>query len=361
MPVRSSRPRVPLALAALTALAGLSTALAGCGSADESSPPSTTTGIATTEPISTSTTVAGSADGGGSKNDVPGLWIVAPNTGQAGGWNLTDEEGTVWATTAPGQVIHAPISDGLGGVAYIQCADSDQACQLQDAATAGATPRSLGAADSLLAAGSVQGRPTLLIGATDPSIEPSFQDDRSSKVARLVDVQSGQITPINGWYGWESGPFAAAIGDGRFAACFGEGETCAPVVGTTPDQLTPVPGADANTTVVSMALSPDGTRLTWATMVPMGGGVSLHLARLDQPTEPIGTVTLDSSNTTVDDVVTDGAWVAARSGRTVTLSQLADTGPLSVTGSTGTRSVPDGTTDIAIREAGGAAGPALDL
>ena len=345
-PARSGPPRV-LALA----VAAVALLLAGCGSDDDASPPSTTTGIATTEPTSPTTTGASDEP----SDDLPGLWVVGPT-------GLADETGQVWATAAGGEVLRAPTSVATGGVAYLRCAGETPTCKLEVVATAGAAPQQLGDADDLLAAGTVDDRATLLVGATDPTIVPSFEENRSSKVARLVDVESGRTTPVAGWFGWESGPFVAAFVPGHFAACFGEGETCELSTGTDPASMSPVAGAGDPSTVLSLALDDGGERMTWVTAVPMTGAVSVHLADVSAGGEASSIEVRKRSTPPADDVVTDGGWVAVRSGAEVTLWQLSTDGPLELTGNQGTRKVPAETTEITLREpGGGGSGPSIAL
>ena len=72
-------------------------------------------------------------------------------------------------------------------------------------------------------------------------------------------------------------------------------------------------------------------------------------------------VQFDPNAPAADDAVTDGVWVAVRVGRQVALSQLATTGPAMLTGVTGTRTVPDGVTEMALREPAGGGGGSSPL
>lgn len=159
----------------------------------------------------------------------------------------------------------------------------------------------LGEADNLMAIGTYQDHRVLLTGWTDTTIVPSFEEDRSGLVARLIDMDTQQVTPLDGWYGW-SGPFAADVENGRFAVCFGEGESCTLSATDDPSDLPPVPDVDA-TTVLSLALDATGARLTWVESVPMSGEVKV--GTLDLPGGAATTVDIQPANApAADDAVT---------------------------------------------------------
>ncbi|MEI2652953.1 MAG: hypothetical protein V9G12_12560 [Microthrixaceae bacterium] len=83
----------------------------------------------------------------------------------------------------------------------------------------------------------------------------------------------------------------------------------------------------------------------------------VKVGTLDLPGGAATTVDIQPANApAADDTVTDGVWVAVRVGRQVALSQLATTGPAMLTGVTGTRTVPDGVTEMALREPAGGGG-----
>lgn len=347
-----SKPHLPMVvIAALSALVAVSV-LASCSSDDAASPSETTTGIApqttTTTTIDPGTTSVPSAG----TDELPGLWLAT-----SGG--ITDETGDVWAKPRAGETLRSPLSDGVGGVVYLRCTGDTLPCVIEDQQLKGVSPLALGEADNLMAVGTYQNHRVLLTGWTDTTIVPSFEEDRSGLVARLVDMDTKEVTPLNGWYGWESSPFAAAVENGRFAVCFGEGESCTLSTTENPDDLPPVDGVDP-ATVLSLALDPTGVRLTWVETVPMSGEVIV--GALDLPGGTATTVDVQAANAPAsDDAVTDGSWVAVRTGTQVALSQLATTGPVALTGMSGTRTVPDGVSEMALREPAGGGGGASPL
>ena len=343
--MRSNSRPATVVLAALAAVAAVSL-LASCSSDDAISPSETTTGIAP-ETTTTTTIDPGSTSVPEAGAELPGLWLAT-----SGG--IVDETGEVWAKPRPGETLRSPLSDGVGGVVYLRCTGDTLPCVVEDQQLKGVSPLALGEADNLMAIGTYQDHRVLLTGWTDTTIVPSFEEDRSGLVARLIDMDTQQVTPLDGWYGWESGPFAADVENGRFAVCFGEGESCTLSATDDPSDLPPVPDVDA-ATVLSLALDATGARLTWVESVPMSGEVKV--GTLDLPGGAATTVDIQPANAPAsDDAVTDGVWVAVRVGRQVALSQLATTGPAALTGVTGTRTVPDGVTEMALREPAGGGG-----
>lgn len=332
----------------------LTVVAAGCSSDDAGSPPSTTTGIA--DPITTTTAPApdpgdSAPDGGAAA--MPGLWLAGPD-------GIADETGEVWARPRGGESLRSPLADGVGGVVYLRCTGDVRPCVVEDVPVRGMSPVALGEADTLYAVGTFQERPVLLTGWTDPSVVPSFEEDRSQLVARLIDLQTHEITPLPGWYGWESGPFAGDVERGTFVVCFGEGEVCQLSKGSDPAGLTPVDGLDL-ATVMSLAIDVEATRVTWVQSTPMSGQVEIHVLSLADGTTT-STELQPESAPAVDDIVTDGAWVATRTGTAVVLTELAATGPAGTTGVTGTVTVTEGVTEMSLRPTGGGGGgPGLAL
>ena len=339
------------ALAALSAAVLLAGSV-GCSSDDAASPSSTTTGIAdpiTTTTTSPSTPSTSSADGSA---DLPGLWLASPT-------GISDESGELWARPRAGETLRSPLDDGIGGVIYLRCTGTQATCSIEDVPTKGASPTVHGTADSLLAVGTYREQRVVLTTMTDPSIVPSFEDNRSQLVAQLIELDADTVTTIAGWFGWESGPFAADVEQNTFVNCSGEGEMCELATGSDPTQLAPVAGVEPST-VMALALDPAATRATWVEAAPMSGQVSVHALELPNGTTTEFELRPDGSPL-ADDAVTDGNWVAVRSGTTVTLTQLATTGPAATAAGAGTRTVPAGVTEIALRASGGGGGPGLAL
>jgi len=329
---------------AITALVAtiLVATVAGCSSSDDTGSSSdTTTGTVgrsttttTTEPVSPSTSA-------GTTSTTPGLWLATP----AG---ITDEKGTVWAKPKDGETLRAPLDDAMGGVVYLRCVGETPTCAIEDATVRDQVPLSLGPADGLLAVGTAHERRVLITSWTDPSIVPSFEENRSSLVARLVDMENGQVTPLAGWFGWESGPFAADVENDQFAGCFGEGETCGFGLATGPDQVAPVDGIEP-ATVTSLALDPEGKQLTWVEAAPMSGAVDVKSMTLPAG-NPTSVQIQGDEAPAADDAVTDGSWVAIRVGTSVSFHHLTgDPGDTTLT-------VAGGVTEMAIRELGGGGG-----
>jgi hypothetical protein len=115
-------------------------------------------------------------------------------------------------------------------------------------------------------------------------------------------------------------------------------------LGTDPSALTAVPGDP--TTVMSVSLDETGKHLTWVETEPMGGRVVLR--SMDLPFGAPQDVELrPDDGAPVDDAVTDGAWVAIRSGTKVELHQIGGDEKQ------GELNVADGVTQMALRPPGG--------
>ncbi|MEI2652952.1 MAG: hypothetical protein V9G12_12555 [Microthrixaceae bacterium] len=195
--MRSNSRPATVVLAALAAVAAVSL-LASCSSDDAISPSETTTGIAP-ETTTTTTIDPGSTSVPEARAELPGLWLAT-----SGG--IVDETGEVWAKPRPGETLRSPLSDGVGGVVYLRCTGDTLPRVVEDQQLKGVSPLALGEADNLMAIGTYQDHRVLLTGWTDTTIVPSFEEDRSGLVARLIDMDTQQVTPLDGWYGWESGP-----------------------------------------------------------------------------------------------------------------------------------------------------------
>ncbi len=338
----SLRPR----FVALVVVAGL-VPLACSSNENTIRPSDTTTGTIDRSTSTTSTVPRSESTEPGTTGDdgIPGLWLAT-------GSGIVDSDGQVWAEPKAGETLRNPIDDGVGGVAYLRCIADRVTCTIEDARTRGKVPAVLGEADTLLAAGSYQQRRVLLTSWTDPSLVPSFEANVSGLVARLVEMDSGQVTPMLGWFGWETGPFSGDVESDRFATCLGEGEVCqaGTAIGMTP--FVPIVGREP-ATVTSLALDPGATRLTWIETEPMAGVVTAVVA--DLATANVAATVLSSPTAEpADDAVTDGTCVAIRTGAEVEMVQL---GP---DGVRGTVEVPDDVAEMAIRTAGGG-GAANDI
>lgn len=316
--------------------------IAGCGTDEAAEPPSTTTGV-----VDRSTTTARPpSTSGDDADDLPGLWLAGP----AG---ITDEQGTSWAEPKTGESLRSPLDDGLGGVLYLRCLGDAPTCDVEHATSKDTVAAVIGEADSLLAVGTIDDRRVIISTWTDPTIVPSMEEDRSGLVARLIDLDDGTVTALAGWFGWESGPFAADVEEGRYVVCFGEGESCSMTTSTGIDAPAPLAGTDV-ATVMSVAVEADGTKVTWVEAEPMSGVVNAHTAEL--PSGVPTTIQLRSEDApTADDMVTDGEWVAIRTGTDVVFRDLAADPTVDV----GTLTVVDGVSEMALRTAGGSAGSSV--
>lgn len=322
-----------LVLLTVTLMAAL--AATACGSGDDPlASPDTTTG---TVPRNSTTTTTAVPEG---TEDVPGLWLVT-STG------LVDETGERWAAVKVDESLRNPVDDTAGGVYYLRCVGEAANCAVEHVDRPDGTPVVIGEAQRLLGLGVLGGRAVLITSWLDEAVTPSPETDTSGLVARFVDVQSRETTtPAAPWYGWESGPFAADVENDLVAACFGEGESCELRTATGLDgEMTTVAGGDFST-VMSVALDADATRLTWLVSEPMAGTVTARVLELPSGT-PVDTQLRAAEEDPPDEVVTDGTWAAVRVGAVVTLTDL-------VQATTGEREVPPDVTEMALRSAGGA-------
>ncbi len=314
-----------------------------CGSADEEAQPSDTTTGTIDRSTSTTTAPPGSDGSDPEADGLPGLWLATP----AG---ITDETGDRYAVPGPDETLRSPIDDTRGGVFYLRCVKDQTTCRLEHATERNGTPTPLGEASDLLAFGVFHQRAVLVTSWTDPTRVPTPETDTGSLVGRLVDAETGQVAATAPWYGWESGPFAIDVEADVIAACFGEGESCQLNLLAAPDAVpAPVPDTDLST-VTSLALDPTGKVLTWVESMPMSGNVvTAHVRDLAAGTVADTPLRTDA-DAAVDDSVTDGAWVALRSGEKVELRELAGEKQ------SGTRTVPASVTGMAIRPVGGGGG-----
>lgn len=339
-------PRRPLLLAALAASAAATMVITSACSSDgtvESS--ETTTGIVdrSSTTLDTTTTTA-PRSGGAGEEALVGLWLATPE-------GITDETGEVWAEPAVGETLRAPLDDGLGGVLYLRCPSNDASCVIEDARQPDQVPVELGEADSLIAVGESNGARVLLTSWRDQAVVPSFEQNTSGLVMRVIDLDSAEVLQVvPSWFGWESGPFAADVANGRWVACFGEGETCEIGSMPTPEApLEPFAGVEYST-VMSLALDAEGSHVAWVETLPMSGAVNVWSMDLVGGV-PSSTELRAESDTPSDDAVTDGVWVAVRVGTEVEVRELES-------GQEGTIDVASGVTEMAIRSSGSSGGAA---
>lgn len=310
-------------LAAATAAVAVMTLATACSS-DDASPPDVTTGTVDRSTTTTTTTEPDAADrgtGGDEDDPLVGLWLAVPV-------GITDEEGTVYAKSRAGETLRSPLDDGLGGVYFLRCTDGEPNCAIEHSTSPDEVPAVLGEASNLLALGTSDAAPVLLTSWMDPTLTPSFETDVSGLVAQVIDLETGRVvSSLPQWFGWESGPFAADVENDVGVVCFGEGESCAlNVLAGIAGAPAPIAGVDLST-VMSLALDPTGQRLTWVESLPMDGAVTLHTAMLtpsDLTARDITAIPLsEEGRPSPDDAVTDGAWVALRSGIDVTVHEVA--------------------------------------
>lgn len=332
------------------------TLASACGTDDDASPSDVTTGTIDRSTSTTTTTQPEGTDpstgGPGADDPLVGLWLALPV-------GITDEEGTVYAKSKAGETLRSPLDDGLGGVYYLRCVDDRPNCTIEHSISPDQVPAELGEASTLLAVGTSDSVPVLLTSWMDPSLTPSFEANVSGLVARVIDLETAKVVSTQPWFGWESGPFAADVENDIAAVCFGEGESCSlsllAGVGGTP---VTVEGVDL-ATVMSLALDATGQHLTWVESTPMDGAVTLHTAVVS-PTGPsatdVTTVPLsEEGQPSPDDAVTDGSWVALRTGVKVAVREVGGQER------DGEIKVPPGVIEMALRTpgAGGSAQSSL--
>lgn len=303
--------------------------------------PSTTVGSgdATTTTTSTPGTTTPSV------GDVPGLWLITP----AG---VTTEDGLRFAEPAEGtdEMFRAPVDDGTGGVVFLRCSDGEvDDCAIEHVPSRGADPVALGLAVDLLGVGTWADRPVVVaVVAGLPGGGAAGVDGALTESAAIIDLETAAVV---GTYDWSAtGPraFAGDVEAGVITFCVGDGEHCTLAITSNPAVgLTAVAGEGAEGTITSATLSTDGNAVVWVELEPMSGSVTAHQRNLtngQQVDEPLRT----QDQAAPDDVVTDGLWSAVRVGETVYLKELF--GQPGV----GTRTVPTGTREIAIRVDGSA-------
>jgi len=335
----------PRGVVAATLVATLAL-VAGCSDDSNASPSESTTGTlprsTSTLPTTTTTTMLApdGSDGPGS-DSLAGLWLATAE-------GITDEDGTVYAKPDADETLREPVDDGFGGVFYSRCAGDAVTCSVEHVLRRGTEPQVIGDADRLFAVGTYQGRQVLITSWTDPSLVPSFEGNVSGLVARLLDTTNGDVLGPYAWFGWESGPFAADVENDTFVACFGEGEACGFSKFADPALPSGEVAGTEFSTVMSLALDMEATKLTWLEMAPMTGSLHVHIADLGSGAPPATEELRTEDEAPADDAVTDGTWVAIRTGTTVEMRSLGENE------AEGEREVPDDVTGMAIRSLGSA-------